>query len=402
MGNMPKLRFGEFSDDWRSVTLEQIATKITDGTHDTPKAVSEGVPYITAIHVKDGFIDFDNCYFLPQIEHDKIYKRCNPEKGDLLIVNIGAGTATTARVAVDYPFSLKNVALVKLDRSMVSTEFVSQIQRKNASRLHHMLTSGGAQPFLSLKQIGKIPLEAPSIAEQQKIATFLSAVDTKIEQLTHKEALLKQYKKGVMQKIFSQEIRFKADDGSEFPEWRNVKLSQVADIVGGGTPDTSIAEYWDGEINWFTPTEIKTKYLGHSGRKISDQGLAKSSAKLLPVGSLLLSTRATVGDIGISTVPCTTNQGFQSLVVNDQNDHEFVYYWICFNKRELIRRASGSTFLEIGKKEISKIIVQRPSLEEQSYIARFLQSIDAKLMHLADQLASAKTFKKGLLQQMFV
>ena len=103
--------------------------------------------------LKDGFIDYDNCYFLSDEEHNKIYKRCNPEKGDLLMVNIGAGTATTAFVEVDFEFSLKNVALIKPKKEIVDSDFFSQVQRMNSSRLKHQLSSGGAQPFLSLKQL---------------------------------------------------------------------------------------------------------------------------------------------------------------------------------------------------------------------------------------------------------
>ncbi|MBU2018520.1 MAG: hypothetical protein KJ941_02635, partial [Bacteroidetes bacterium] len=94
----PKLRFPGFTENWIKKTIQNISTKITDGTHDTPKPQNSGIPFLTAIHVKDGQIDLENCYYLTKEDHLKIYSRCNPELGDLLMVNIGSGTATSARV----------------------------------------------------------------------------------------------------------------------------------------------------------------------------------------------------------------------------------------------------------------------------------------------------------------
>lgn len=121
-------------------------------------------------------------------------------------------------------------------------------------------------------------------------------------------------------------LRFKDDDGSEFPEWEEKKLGEVCEIIGGGTPDTKTDSYWNGSIPWFTPSEIGLKkYVHTSQRTISEEGLKHSSAKLLPIGAILLTTRATLGEMSITTVPCCTNQGFQSLVAKIANN-EFVYY----------------------------------------------------------------------------
>ena len=400
--NLPQLRFPEFQGEWEKTTIADVADKITDGTHDTPKPTESGIPYLTAIHVKNGSIDYGAAYFLPKYEHNRIYKRCNPERGDLLMVNIGAGTANSCIVEVDYEFSLKNVALIKPNRGKIFPQFLAQIQMMNSGRLRHQLSSGGAQPFLSLKQIGKLGFNITVTEEQQKIATFLTAVDQKIELLLRKKDQLTAYKKGMMQKLFSQEIRFKDDHGNNFPDWKEKKLGEVADIIGGGTPSTTTPEYWSGEIDWFTPTEIKSKYLLGSERKISSLGLQKSSAKMLPIGTLLLSTRATVGDVGIALKECTTNQGFQSLVVEEEFFNEFWYYWIQMNKKAFLRRSSGSTFIEISKSEILKISALCPSHNEQQKIANFLTALDQKIDLTTQNLTQAQTFKKALLQQMFV
>lgn len=276
--------------------------------------------------------------------------------------------------------------------------------RKYGKHLLGLASPGGAgrNKTLGQKNFEKLRVIFPEVDEQQKIASFLTAVDSKIEQLSKKKALLEQYKKGMMQKLFSQELRFKDEQGNAFPDWEEKRLGGVAEIIGGGTPETGNSDYWGGNIQWFTPTEIKQKYLSTSKRTITEDGLKKSSAKKLPIGTLLLSTRATVGDVAISIKECSTNQGFQSLVVKESNMNEYWYYWIKQNKTVLLRRSSGSTFLEISKSEISKIKVLRPHHSEQNKIAAFLSSIDKKINLISTELNHAQSFKKGLLQQMFV
>ena len=162
--------------------------------------------------------------------------------------------------------------------------------------------------------------------------------------------------------------------------WISTRISEVANVVGGGTPDTSISSYWNGDIQWFTPTEVgHTKYVSFSSRTISKLGLKKSSAKILPKGTILLSSRATVGECSIAENECTTNQGFQSLIPNKNVHNEFLYYLTQTKKRHFIKYASGSTFLEISNGEIKKTKCYVPRLDEQKDIAVFLSLLDKKI-----------------------
>ncbi len=170
-------------------------------------------------------------------------------------------------------------------------------------------------------------------------------------------------------------MRFKEFTG----EWEEKTLEDIAEIIGGGTPDTTIDEYWNGDIQWFTPSEIKSNYASKSERTITKLGLSKSSAKLLPIGTILLTTRATIGEVAIATEECTTNQGFQSLVVNKIVNNIFIANWIKQNKIEFIRRANGSTFTEISKSEMEKIRIMLPCLLEQNKIATFLSLLDQRI-----------------------
>jgi type I restriction enzyme S subunit len=250
----------------------------------------------------------------------------------------------------------------------------------------------------------QIPMSIPCIEEQQKIAVFLSSVDAVITASEEEVANLETQKKAVMKKILSQEVRFKRADGSDFPEWEEKKLGEIADIVGGGTPDTSVEDYWvNGDVEWFTPTEVgHEKYVGSSKRKISQLGFAKSSARKLPAGTLLLTSRATIGEMSIAEKECCTNQGFQSLIVHDGVDNEFIYYCQPIIQKYGLKHAAGSTFLEISGTNMGKCPLKIPCLEEQRLIADSLSDFDEAIVTAKKELELWKRLKKGLLQQMFV
>ena len=183
-------------------------------------------------------------------------------------------------------------------------------------------------------------------------------------------------------------------------EWREYKLSDIAEIVGGGTPDTGKEEYWNGDIQWFTPTEIKTDYVSKSQRTISNLGLKESSAKLLPKGTILLTTRATIGDTAIALQECATNQGFQSLIVKD-NNNIFVYNWLKTIKPELIKKANGSTFLEISKNEVENILIKIPSYAEQTKIANFLSLIDQLCQYQMKIIQKMESLSLSFMRKIF-
>ena len=185
-------------------------------------------------------------------------------------------------------------------------------------------------------------------------------------------------------------------------EWKAVPLSTIADIIGGGTPDTSVDEYWGGNIQWFTPSEIgKGKYAYLSDRTITEAGLKNSSAKLLPQGTVLLSTRATIGECSIATTECTTNQGFQSLVAKENNvSSEFLYYIVAKIKREMLRRSCGSTFLEISANELKKIHTNIPSKAEQEKLVSLLSLIDQRIETQKKIIEKLESLIKGLCQKL--
>ena len=181
-------------------------------------------------------------------------------------------------------------------------------------------------------------------------------------------------------------------------EWSVKSISDLANVIGGGTPDTTIKSYWNGNIQWFTPSEIgKTKYVELSLRTITLEGLNNSNAKLLPPYTILLSSRATVGECSIALQECATNQGFQSLIAKNC-DIDFLYYLIQTKKKDLIRKACGSTFLEISANEIRKIHTNVPSNAEQKKIGALLSLIDKRIETQNKIIEDLKKLKSAIVE----
>ena len=409
--NIPVLRFKGSFYDLKQFKLVDLVTFKSGGTptKDNPSYWNGDIPWISAASMHGKYYSKSDRTIteLGLNNGSKLapkYSLLLLVRGSMLYNKIPIGIT-----AIDVAFNqdLKNL----LVEENVSTEFLYQwFSAKENLLLDKVVGTGIGAGKLDTQELQNLPVSLPSLPEQQKIASFLSAIDEKIRQLTRRKELLEQYKKGVMQQLFSGKLRFKPalsgvegdENGKAYPKWEEKKLGQIADIFGGGTPDTSISEYWDGEIQWFTPTEISERFVSKSKRTISRLGLEKSSAKLLPRGTILFTSRATIAELSFAIEECTTNQGFQSLVVNSANDLNFIFYCIKCNRKAFIRKSQGSTFLEISKTEIVKIKIHTPTLLEQIKIGNFLSSLDTKIESVSAQIARTQEFKKGLLQKMFV
>jgi len=247
-------------------------------------------------------------------------------------------------------------------------------------------------PKLMNNVMSEIRIHIPSVAEQKKIDELISALDLRIVKQRELIEHLKKYKRGLSESIFST------------LSCPTQELSDVCNIVGGGTPDTGILEYWNGDISWFTPTEVgKKKYVISSSRKITEEGLCKSSAKILPPDTVLLTSRATLGEMSLTTATCCTNQGFQSLVAKkDVVLPEYLYYLQTIIKPWCEKYSSGNTFREISKKALGKCTIPVPSIMKQKYIVDCLSLIDSKIEKSESVLEKLLRLKSALLQQLYI
>jgi type I restriction enzyme S subunit len=229
----------------------------------------------------------------------------------------------------------------------------------------------------------------------------LSDADALIESLEELFAKKRQVKQGAMQELLSGKKRLPG-----FSEaWDLKRLGQLADIRSGGTPSTTQARFWNGDVPWCTPTDVTGlngfKYLRDTSRKISHLGLKASSAEMIPARSVVMTSRATIGECAVNQVPVTTNQGFKNFVPCENADVEFLYYLLTMQRQGFISLCRGSTFLEIGKSQLATFEVSVPTTKtEQIAIAAVLSDMDAEIAAQEARLAKAKALKQGMMQEL--
>lgn len=257
------------------------------------------------------------------------------------------------------------------------------------------------------KDILDTSISIPEPTEQTQIGNYFQSLDKLISLHQAKVNKLVNLKNAMLEKMFPKdgadvpEIRFKGFEGT----WDERRLGdEVADIVGGGTPNTFESTYWNGDIDWYSPTEIGTKVFANGSlKKITELGFQKSSAKLLPADkTILFTSRAGIGDMAILKRTGATNQGFQSLVLKDGYDTYFIYSMGGLIKDFAIRNSSGSTFLEISGKMLGKMVLRIPSITEQQKIGAYFQNLDKVINLHQSELDKLDNLKKACLEKMFV
>ena len=381
----PKLRFPGFDEPWKVFKAEELFQNITDKNHpdETVLTIIQGkgtLPREQAgrnIHYDDASLSN-----YKKVEQGDFIIHLRSFEGGLEMAN-EAGIVSPAYTILRCK---RPHSSLFYDAYFHTDEFINH----NLSKSVEGIRDGRQISYEAFKWLG-IPYCEPT--EQEKISNLFAALNERIAKQRDLIEALKKYKRGVNNQILSQ------IDNSY-----NCRLGSVCEIVGGGTPDTLHTEYWGNTVEWFTPSEIgKTKYVNNSVRKLSDIGLDNSSAKLLPIGTVLLTTRATLGEMSIAKRECSTNQGFQSLIPHtDRVSSEYLYYMQIIIKPWCEKYASGNTFREISKSALSDCIIPIPDRARQEQIVKLLSSIDLIIGGAESISMSLSKIRHGLMQQLFI
>jgi type I restriction enzyme, S subunit len=380
----PRLRFSEFSGEWEEKTLGTIS-QLTDGVHFTPSYVEDGIPFWSVETISSKA----KPKFITPEAHKEAIRRCKPEKNDILLTRIG---------------TLGKVMLIDWNEEFsiyVSLALIKKSSFFESSFMNFYLQTPYYKKELNKKSLSNTIVKISSIQEQTKIANFLTLVEQKISLQEQKLNLEIEFKKGLIQKIFSQQLRFKDENGDDYEEWEEVKLGNISSIVTGTTPLTKVKEYYDGEYLWVTPSDIKGDvYINETNKKLSKLGLEKS--RFVPKGSVLVTCIASIGKNTIITRDGSCNQQINAILPSKSHSSEFIYYLMCINTNLLKEHCGKGTMEMLNKEVFSNISFNLPTLPEQTKIANLLTLQDKKISLHQQKLSLLNQYKKGLLQQMFV
>ena len=395
----PQLRFPEFSGEWKEKKLDSVVSKFIVPMRDKPTDLTGSIPWCR-------IEDFDGMYLnqskTGQGVSEETVKEMNLKVYPIntLLVSCSANLGFCAIVKKELITNQTFIGLQSND-NLINIEFLYYLMKLSSRRLN-ILSSGTTISYLSRREFENFKITTPSLPEQQKIAAFLTAVDNKIEQLSKKQALLGEYKKGLMQQIFSQAIRFKADDGCDFPDWEEKSLGELFNYKNGGSFENEVVK--DGLYNLITLNSITI-----DGELKNEHKKINSFDNSLKINDLImvLSDVAHGNFLGLTAIipednSYVLNQRMGALKSKGLNNVVFLRLLINYNQKYFKLHGQGSSQQNLSKGDILKFELLLPNRNEQQKIANFLSSIDTKIEQVGKQLDESKQFKKALLQQMFV
>lgn len=411
MSKMPKLRFKEFSGEWDVKNLEEL-TNYVDYRGKTPTKSESGIFLVTAKNIKKGYIDYAASQeFISKESYDEAMRRGLPKKGDVLLT-------TEAPLGNVAQIDREDVALAQrvikfrgtdeLNNTYLKYYFLSQrFQNKLFSKAIGTTVLG-----IQGKVLHKMSVTFPSKEEQEKIAYFFSLIDDKISLQGEKVEALKDYKKGVMQKIFTRELRFKDGEGKYYPKWEEKELNKLGDTYTGLSGKTK-ENFGIGEAKYVIYKNVFGNTLAKEEQvELVEINKGEKQNKVIKGDLLFTTSSETPEEVGM--ISCW-NYDTEDLYLNsfcfgyrlfdlEQCSPIFMAYLL---RSEVYRKkisilAQGSTRYNISKNELMKMKVSIPIIDEQRKIESLLLCLESKIEREREKLNSLNEYKKGLLQQMFV
>ncbi len=340
---------------------------VGDGTHSKIARQDDGVMYLSSRNLKDGRLDLSKMYYISEENYRRHFLgngkalTC-PEKDDLMFSIIGSIGAPYLIKGCDRFGISSSVAIVRPNKEIFDSSFLLYWFMGPVFQSALAGVRGGvAQGYVSLEMIRSLPVPKLNRDVQSRIASILRAYDELIENNQRRIRILEEMARSLYREWFVH-FRFPGQQNhprvpsslGEIPEgWAVKNVSEVFEVSGGGTPSRKVAEYWDGgTIQWFSPSDLTkagSMFIDDSSDHITEHGLSESSARLFPAGSVMLTSRATIGAIAINTHEACTNQGFITCLPNEHIRLYFLYHWLVENVPTFLRMASGATFKEISR-----------------------------------------------------
>lgn len=393
---------GVIPEEWVCAKLSEFFSFISYGFTNPMPTVHDGVFMITAADINDGRLQLETARKTSETAYRTLLTaKSKPRQNDVLLTKDG----TLGRLALVGNETIcinQSVAVIR-PNERVEPQFLKLLLESPPYQKRMVEDAGGSTiKHIYITIVDRMPLGLPlDRAEQRVIATALSDVDGLLGGLDQLIAKKRDLKQAAMQQLLTGQTRLPGFHG----EWEVKRLDALADIRSGGTPSTGEPRFWDGDIPWCTPTDItalnRHKYLGETARMITQLGLKASSAEMIPAHSVVMTSRATIGECAINAVPVSTNQGFKNLIPFATTDVDFLYYLLGTQKQGFISLCGGSTFLEIGKTQLAAYKVRLPDTKaEQTAIAAVLSDMDAELAALEQRRDKTRALKQAMMQEL--
>jgi type I restriction enzyme S subunit len=402
---VPKLRFGGFGGDWQISTIKDNLDKVIDYRGKAPPKYDYGIPLITARNVRDGYLDFTADEYIAEDQYESWMCRGIPKANDVLFTT----EAPLGNVAI-YPedgyYALgQRIITLQVNSNQCDSLFLfHNLRSSKTQRNIESKSTGSTAKGIKSKVFVLLNIATPSLPEQEKIAAFLTSVDDRIDQLKHKKSLLQDYKKGAMQKLFAQQLRFKDEQGNPYPDWEDSTIGKVgAFYYGKSAPKFSLSD--DAPTPCVRYGELYSTYGIIIDRVRSKTNIPPANLKFSKGGEVLVPR---VGEDPREFSKCCllphANVAIGEMISvynTDQNPLFYTYYFRTLTK-EFARVVEGGNVSNLYFRYLEPIKIGVPTLPEQTKIANFLSSLDQKIEQIDTQITQTQSFKKGLLQQMFV
>lgn len=409
---------GAAPEGWCRIDLFDVTEFVRDGTHGTHKRVPEGVPLLSAKDITDGGISIDkDASYITEEEYRKIQKKYEIEPGDTLLTIVGT-LGRSALVREKNKFSVqRSVAIIRPDSDKLLPEYLYLVtQSPNFQSELERRANRTAQAGVYLGELERIVIPVPPLAEQKKIAEILGAVDdaiAKTKSVIEQNRLLKN---GLLARIFSgKDVKenttpiegwhtgIYADVASIPVSWKLVTLTEVAKLESGHTPDRRKSEYWDGDVPWISLHDTKgltEPDVYDTALKISDDGLANSSARLLPAGTVVLSRTATIGLAAIMAKPMATSQDYANFICGPKLYNRYLVHLFRWMQPVWKQLSAGSTHKTVYMPIFKRLQILLPPLAAQREIAALADAVDVSRRQLHGEVARLNQLKQGLMAEL--
>jgi type I restriction enzyme S subunit len=353
------------------IKAEDYCKRVFDGTHDSPKPCKNGYKLLTSKNILSGELDKEDAYYISKEDYNVINQRSKVQQFDVLFSMIGSVGNVCLIKDSEIDFAIKNMGVFSCEDENKATFLYYYLQSPIAKKIINSYLNGAVQKFLGLERLRTFPVPEYD-DEKGRIAAVLSSFDSKISLNRainrNLEALAKQlYDYWFVQFDFPDENGkpYKSSGGKmvwnevlkrEVPEgWKVKSIGNVAEVYNGATPSTEDEQNYGGDIVWITPKDLSNqqeKFVYQGERNISQKGYDSCSTHLLPLNTILMSSRAPIGLLAIAKSKLCTNQGFKSFVPKNKSMSTYLYYYLQMHKKQVEQLGTGTTFKEVSRDDI--------------------------------------------------